>query len=229
MNINAEKTKVMVFTKQNQPPKVMLKCNNKEVEQVYSFKYLGSTVTSDARCEKEIKNRINVAKSSFINMKAILTNRKLSISTRKRLIKTHVWSSLLYGVESWTITTSMKCRLEATEMWLWRRMMKISWTELKSNEEVLRMIGEKRCLMTHIRRRQLRFFGHVMRREGLENIVTTGMIEGTKGRGRPRVRYTDGLRSAARKTNIPELIHATRNRREWRTLVDNVLEDTSLR
>ena len=163
LNINAAKTKVMVFTKDQQPPNVVLMCNNKQAEQVNSFNYLGSTVTSDARCMKEIKKRINLAKQSFISMKPMLTNRKLSIKTRKRLIKTHVWSVLLYGAESWTISGTMKRRLEAIEMWLWRRMLRIPWTDLKTNEEVLTLAGETRNLMNIIRKRQLRFFGHVMR------------------------------------------------------------------
>ena len=107
--------------------------------------------------------------------------------------------------------------------------MKISWTDMKSNEEVLRMIGEKRGLIKQASRRQLRFFGHIMRSEGLENLITTGMIEGRKGRGRPRKIYTDGLLKATRKTSVNELIHITRDRREWRSMVDNILEDTSLR
>ena len=91
------------------------------------------------------------------------------------------------------------------------------------------MIGEKMCFMTNIRIRQLRFFGHVIRKERLKNMVITGMIEGTKGRGRPRTKYTDDLRRAAKKANIHEMLQTTRDRREWRTVVDNVLEDSSLR
>ena len=67
--------------------------------------------------------------------------------------------------------------------------MKISWTELKSNEELLRIIAEKKCLVKEIRKRQLKFFGHILRREGMENQIATGMIEGRKGRRRPREKY----------------------------------------
>ena len=123
----------------------------------------------------------------------------------------------------------MKRRLEAIEMWLWRRMLRIPWTDLKTNEEVLTLAGERRNLMNIIRKRQLRFFGHVMRRDGLENVVTTGMISGSKARGRPREKYTDGLMRATDMTNVHEMLHATRNRYEWKNLVDNVLEDTSPR
>ena len=226
LTISVKKTKWMVMSKNENIPRMELRCGGRIVEKVEQFNYLGSVVTKDVRCDTEIKRRIGIAKTAFGNMRNLLTNRKLSMKTRKHLTKSHVWSTLLYGVESWTISTTMVKRLEAMEMWLWRRMMKIPWTERKSNVEVLEMVGERRELMAAVRLRQLKFFGHVMRRGGLENVIVTGMVEGTKGRGRPRLKYTDGLVKLTRgNVTSGQFIRATRERREWKSMVAHVLED----
>ena len=174
-----------------------------------------------------------MAKQTFGNMKTLLCNRKLSIKSRKAAIKTYIWSILLYGAESWTLNKRMEEKLQAMEMWMWRRMLKISWTERNTNEEVLTMIGEKRELLKTIRRRQMKFVGHIMRRGGIENTVLTGMIEGKRGRGRPREKYMDGLVRAVgtngRNTTPAQLLQATSDRERWRFMAANVLEDTAQR
>jgi len=226
LTINVGKTKCMVMSKYAPGPRMELHCGDWTVERVESFRYLGSIVTEDVRCDTEIKTRIGIAKKAFGNMKSMMTNRKLSMRTRKSLMKTHVWSTLLYGVESWTLSAELVKRLEAMEMWLWRRMMKIPWTARRTNEEVLQMVGEKRELMRAVRGRQLKFFGHVMRREGLENLIMTGMVEGRRGRGRPRVKYMDGLVKLTRGgMTYGQFIRATRDRGRWKSMVADVLED----
>ena len=230
LKINIRKTKCMVITKKDPAPRIELRCGNQTIETVTSFNYLGSMITTDARSETEIKRRIGIAKNAFRHMQKLLTNRKLSIKTRKGLIKTHIWSTLLYGAESWTLSTGMRRRLEAMELWLWRRMMKIPWTARKTNEEVLRMVGEKRNLMIDIRKRQLKFFGHIMRREGLENTIITGMVEGKRGRGRPRIKYIDGLIALTRgNMTAAQFLRTTKERGEWKSMVADVLEDMAQR
>ena len=101
-------------------------------------------------------------------MKHIFTNRNISFKTKMNTLKAYVWSILLYGCECWTLTKDLEKRLEATELWFIRRILKISWTEKKSNEEVMRMAGYERALLRKIRERQLQFFGHINRTNGLE-------------------------------------------------------------
>lgn len=228
--INIKKTETMVFSKKAERPRINIRINGDVIKQVDSFNYLGSTLSADGRSEKEIKRRIAIAKTSFWNMKNILTNRKLSIPTRKRAIKCYVWSTLLYGGETWTISRSMEKRLEAMEMWLWRRMLKVSWTERKTNVEILRMAGEQRRLMSEIRGRQLQFVGHVMRRDELENTVLTGMVEGTRDRGRQREKYLDWMRKHLQAgMNIAQVLQRTRDREMWRVMVADVLQDMAHR
>ena len=164
LTVNVGKTKVMVTSKSSENPRAEIYVGDLALEHVSSFKYLGSVLSEDCRCTAEIKSRIGNAKTAFNQMRSFLTNRKVSVNVRKRAVKTYIWSILLYGAEAWTINKEMERRLEAMEMWMWRRMMKVSWTERKSNEEVLRMVGAERELLRVVRGRQMRFLGHVMRR-----------------------------------------------------------------
>ena len=231
LNINVKKTECMVISKRLPVPRLNLQCGNQTVKQVASFKYLGSLITEDARCEVEVKKRIGIAKKTFSDMRNPLTNRKLSIRTRKNMMKTYIWSTLLYGVESWTLSGRLVRRLEAMEMWLWRRMMKVPWTARLTNGEVLIMVGENRQLMQAVRKRQLKFFGHIVRGGDMENLALTGMIEGGRGRGRPREKYLDGLvrQTGGRVTTAVQLIRTASDRQEWKSMVADVLEDMAQR
>ena len=139
---------------------------------------------------------------------------------------TYVWSTLLYGCESWTINKAAQKKLEAMEMWMWRRMLRIAWTQRKTNVEVLSMAGTQRELIKNIRRRQLKFLGHIVRAEELEYDVLTGMVEGKRARGRQREKFMDGLTRLFRgRAKAPQIIQKSRNRQEWKSIVADVLED----
>ena len=116
----------MVVSKERQPPTCNLICNGTGIEQVNSFNYLGSMLTSAGRCEKEIRRRIGMAKTSFNQMSPVLKDRKLSIRLKVRLLKCLIWSVLLYGCESWTLSTALTRNIEATEMWFYRRICSVS-------------------------------------------------------------------------------------------------------
>ena len=106
-------------------------------------------------------------------------------------MKTYVWSVLLYGCECWTLNKEIVKKLEAVEMWFIRRMMRISWTEKRSNESVLKDANLGRSLIKTIRQRQLDFLGHICRQKGLEHLAITGKIEGKRSRGRQRTTFID--------------------------------------
>ena len=249
LKINIEKTECMVVTKLNEAPDCSIRIQQELVKQVEKFKYLGSTVTADARCTTEIKARIGIAKTAFRKMNNLLTNSRISMETRKRAVKTYVWSTLLYGCETWTVSREMEKRLEAMEMWCWRRMLRVSWTERRTNVNILEAIESGRELMAILRKRQMGFLGHVMRAGGLENLAMTGRISGSRGRGRPRKKYLDRMKenlamtgriSGSRGRGRPrkkyldrmkeviggvttqELLGMTRDRERWRSITGNV-------
>ena len=115
----------MLVASKTDAHQVRIEVRGRRIEQVSKFSYLGSLITEDCRCEKEIRARIGIAKSTFQRMKGYLTNGKLSIGIRKRAAKTFIWSTLLYGSETWTVSGKMQEKLEAAEMWIWRRILKI--------------------------------------------------------------------------------------------------------
>jgi hypothetical protein len=110
--------------------KIMI--DQKQLENVEYFNYLGSMITNDARCTREIKSRIAMAKAAFNKKKNIFTS-KLDLNLRKKLVKCYIWSLALCCAETWTLGKVDQKYLESFEMWCWRRMEKISWTDRVRN------------------------------------------------------------------------------------------------
>ena len=129
-----------------------------------------------------------------------------------------MWSILLYGCETWTITAETKKNLEAAEMWFYRRMLRISWKEKRTNESVIEETNQERSLIKTIRKRQLKFLGHICRHKGLEFLSLTGKIEGTRSRGRQRITF---LVTGNNKDNIA-LLRMTEDRDRWRIMIADV-------
>ena len=112
MEINVKKTKSMVASKKQETPKVSINLDGTTIQQVKKMVYLDSITTEDVKSEVKIKRRIEIARNAFNNMKSVLSSRNISISTRMRLTKCFVWSTLLYGAETWTITNTLTKRID---------------------------------------------------------------------------------------------------------------------
>ncbi|GFN87970.1 endonuclease-reverse transcriptase [Plakobranchus ocellatus] len=207
------------ISKKSSNPKCNLVSKGEKIKQVKKFKYLGYLTTSDGRCTSEVSKRIAMAKDTFQKIKKILANRNISMTTKIRVIESYVWSVLLYGSECWTINKEIEEKPEAVEMWFIRRMMRISWTEKKSNELVLKEANLERSLIKTIRQ----FLGHVCRHKGLEHLAITGKIEGKSSSGRQRITIVENLKSRAiGKGSNNNFIRLTENRYEWRNMIANV-------
>ena len=131
-------------------------------------------------------------KRGLRNRKELLT-KSLKKATKIKIVKTLVWTTLLYGSETWTLRKEDIRKLEALEMWLWRRMEKISWTYKITNEDVLERIGSDRQLINTLRNRKKSWIGHVLGGDGLLKEVIEGRMEGKRIRGRPRLGMLDDL------------------------------------
>ena len=228
LQLNAKKTECMVISKKSVIPRCNITCKGENIKQVDTFKYLGCTITPDARSEFEIKKRIGMSKSTFNNMKSIFANKSIHLTTKIKTLKAYIWSILLYGCECWTLTKDTERRLEAAEMWFIRRIQRVSWTERKTNEEVMHMAGYSRSLLNTIHERQLKFFGHIMRADSLEKCLMLGKILGKKSKGRQRAKFTDKLNQITVNHNINttiDLIRRTEFRMEWRTMVADVCKN----
>ena len=111
MEKNIKKTKTMVISMTSQSPRINITLEGSPIQQTNLITYLGSIIKEDGRCEKEVKRRIEIVRSAFIKMNKILTSRKISINTRKRLCPCYIWSTLLYGSETWALTTTTTKKL----------------------------------------------------------------------------------------------------------------------
>ena len=135
----------MVISRHDTTPRLIIKIGGTTLNQVDKFKYLGTMISEDGRSDKEIRIRITQAKQSFIKLKTILTNKKLSFKTRERVLQCYVYPILMYGCEAWTITRTIEKRIDAAEMWFIRRMMKIPWVAKRTNKSILEEINRGLC------------------------------------------------------------------------------------
>jgi len=158
MEIHTKKAECMVITKSQSIPMFERKIDGITLNQVEKFKCLESWITSDARCHKDVRTRIAMAKQSFNTLDNILRSKNRSMSVRTRVLKCYVWPVLLYGCESWTLTTALIKNLEAAEMWFYRKMQRISYMAKKANKQVLVQINQDKSLFTTIKKRQFEFF-----------------------------------------------------------------------
>ena len=184
--LNSAKSFTMVFSKSEVRPTCKTTVHGNTIEQIDRFVYLGILFTSDGRCGQDVRQRIAIAKSAFTSLEKVMKKRNINIQLRCRFLKCYVWSTLLYGSEAWTLSSKMLNKLEGTEMLFLRRMQRISYTKHVTNVEVLRRANTKRKLISEMVNRHVKFFGHVMRKEEIENLVTTGYVEGKRARGRHR-------------------------------------------
>ena len=214
MKINIKKTKVMRMSR-TEGAKAKIQIDGNSLEQVMEYCYLGSTVTSDGKCHKDVRKRIAMGKNAF-NKRSELLRGKLSLQLKKRMVKSLIWSVTLYASETWTLRKEDIKRLEAFEMWIWRRIERISWMDHWKNVDVLLLVDERRSLIDTIRQRQKNWIGHILRGESLLRTVLEGRIPGKKTRGRPRMMLLDWMMDGGRKMNYGELKKKSSNRQYWR-------------
>jgi hypothetical protein len=205
------KTKVKRISRQPYPIKSII--DKKQLENVEYVNYLCSMITNYERCTREMKSRIAVAKAAFNKKKTLFTS-KLDLNLRKISVKCYNWSVALCGGETWTLRKVDQKYLESFEMWCWRRMEKISWTEGVRNEEVLHRVKEERNILNTIKRRKANWIGHILRRNCLLKLVIEGKLEGrtemTERRGRRRKELLDDLMEKRRYWKLKEeALHRT--------------------
>ena len=222
MEINVKKTKSMAASKKQETPKVSVSLVGTAIEQVQKMVYLGSITTEDGKSEVEIKRRVEIARNTFNNMKGVLSSRNISINTRMKLTKCYVWSTLLYGAETWTITKTLTKRIDAFEMWTYRWMLRISWKEHKSNEGVLNMMKTSLKLMNIINKRKCEYFGHSIRPNSIQRLLLEARIDRKRERGSPRIIWMDNIKDWLN-LSYEDCIRNAENREKWRSITFNLL------
>ena len=164
------------------------------METVRDFIFLGSKITADGDCSHKIKRHLLLERKALTNLDSILKSRDITLPKNVYLIKTTVFPVVMYGCESWTIKKAEHWRIDAFELWCWRRLLRVPWTSRRSNQSILKEISPEYSLEGLMLKLKLQYFGYLIQRtDSLEKTLMLGRIEGGRRRGRQRMRWLDGI------------------------------------
>ena len=161
-------------------------------ETVSDFIFGGSKITTNGDCSHEIKRRLLLGRKVMTNLDSILKSRDITLLTKVHLVKAMVFPVVMYGCESWTVKKAEHGRIDAFELWCWRRLLRVPWTARRSNQSILKEISPGCSLEGMMLKLKLQYFGHLMRNvDSLEKTLMLGGIGGRRRRGQQRVRWLD--------------------------------------
>ena len=164
------------------------------METVTDFTFLGSKITADGDCSHEIKTCFLLGRKPVTNLDTILKSRDITLPAKVCLVKAVVFPVVMYGCESWTIKKPEHWRIDAFELWFWRRLLRVPWTARGSNQSVLKEVSPEYSLEGLMLKLKLQCFGHLMWRTVLlEKSLMLGKIEGRRRSGWQKMRWLDGI------------------------------------
>ena len=153
-------------------------------ETVVDFIFLGSQITADGDCSHEIKRHLLLGRKVITNPDSIFKSRDITLPTKVHLIKAIVFQVVIYGCESWTVKKAECQRIDAFELWYWRRLLRVPWTARRSNQSILKEVSPGCSLVGLMLKLKLQSFGHLMQRaDSFEKTLMLGKIEGKRRRG----------------------------------------------
>ena len=182
----------------------------------------GFKITADGDCSHEIKRCLLLGRKAMTNLDSILKSWDITLPTKVQLVKAMVFPVVMYGCESWTIKKVEHQRIDAFELWCWRRLLRVPWTARRSNQSILKEISAGCSLEGTDVELQLQYFGHLMRRtDSLEKTLMLGKIEGGKRRGQQRMRCLDSITDAM-DMNFSRIWELVMDREAWHATVHGV-------
>ena len=164
------------------------------VETVSGFMFLGSKITADGDCSHEIKKHLLLGRKIVTNLESIFKSRDITLPTKVHLVRAMVFPVVMYGCERWTVKKAERRRIDAFEVWCWRRLLRVPWIARRSNQSILKEISPGCSFEWLMLKLKLQYFGHLMWRvDSLEKTLVLGGIGGRRRRGQQRMRWLDGI------------------------------------
>ena len=203
-------------------PIISWQIEGRKVEAVTDFIFLASKVAADSDCSYEIKRCLLLGRKAMTYLDTILKSRDITLLTKVCLVKAMVFPVVMYRCESWTIKKAERWRIDAFELWYWRRLLRVPWTSRRSNQSILKEINPEYSLKGLMLKLKLQYFGHLMwRTDSFEKTLMLGNTEGRRRSGWQRLRWLDGISDSV-DMNLSKLRERVNGRESWHASIHGV-------